>query len=131
MVVPERVIEIAEETIAVERRRIPAGRVRVVVTPGEHEQPVEIEVTDQRVHVERVPIGRFVDTAPAIRNEGETTIIPVLEERAVTTVRLFLREEVRVSTIAVTRTERHSVQLRQEHVRIERQDINQGETTDE
>ncbi len=43
-----------------------------------------------------MPVGRVVDEAPAARAEGDTTIIPVVEERLVVVKQLFLVEEIHV-----------------------------------
>ena len=48
------------------------------------------------VSVERVPVNRIVDSPPETRQEGEITIIPVIEEVITVEKRLLLREEVRI-----------------------------------
>ena len=51
------------------------------------------------VEVERVAVGRTLaegETPPQTREEGDTLIIPVVEEMAVVVKRLVLREEVRL-----------------------------------
>ena len=128
---PNRTIDVVEETVSITRRPVEAGRVAVRLTTAERDAPVEVALRDQHMRVERVPVGRFVEAAPTIRTEGDTTIIPVLEEHAVTTVRLFLREEIRVTRDTATRTERHTVRLRAERADIERLDTTTGEMTHE
>ena len=41
-------------------------------------------------------VGRVVDEAPAARAEGDTTIIPVIEERLIVVKQLVLSEEVNI-----------------------------------
>lgn len=69
-------------------------RVRTIV----EQQPVDLHDTlfREAVHVERVPIGRVVEAAPEVRREGDTMVLPVLEERLVVRKELVLVEEVRV-----------------------------------
>jgi uncharacterized protein (TIGR02271 family) len=55
---------------------------------------VEADLAHDHVVVERVPIGRVVDAAPPIRQEGDVTILPVMEEIVVLERRLVLKEEV-------------------------------------
>jgi len=62
----------------------------------------------------------MIDEAPEIRHEGDTTIIPVLEEVLVVEKRLILREELHI----IRRREEHrdpqKVTLRKENVEVER-----------
>jgi len=56
------------------------------------------------VSVERVPVNRIVEVLPETRQEGDITIIPVVEEVITIEKRLLLREEVRIRR---SRTEVH------------------------
>jgi hypothetical protein len=49
------------------------------------------------VSVERVPVNRIISGPAQTRQEGDTTIIPVVEEVITVQKRLFLREEVRIT----------------------------------
>jgi hypothetical protein len=49
------------------------------------------------VTVERVPVNRLIDAPVETRQEGETTVIPVIEEVLTIQKRLFLKEEVRIT----------------------------------
>jgi stress response protein YsnF len=64
-------------------------------------------------------VDREVDTAPEPRYEGDTLIIPVVEEMLVTEKRLLLREEVRITRRQ--RTEQAEIRdvLRREIVDVE------------
>lgn len=127
MTTDEEMLPLAVESVEITRRRVPTGLVRVRVVPETRAESVEVSLQDEDVAVERVPVGRFVDSVPPPRIEGDVTIIPVVEERAVVTVRLFLREEVRLRTDRRTLVERHAMTLRSERVEVERRDINEGE----
>jgi uncharacterized protein (TIGR02271 family) len=116
----DHVLPLASEAVEITRRRLATGRVRVRVAPVAREEPIEVTLREQTVEVERVPVGRFVDQAPPVRTEGDVTVIPVVEERAVVTIRLFLREELRVRQQTRTRVERRSVTLRTEQAEVER-----------
>ncbi len=116
----EEVLPLASESVEIGRRRVVTGRVRVRVSPASRDETIEIPLCEQVVAVERVPVGRFVESAPPIRTEGDVTVIPVLEERAVVTVRLYLREELRVRSEQRTRVERRTVTLRTEQAEVER-----------
>jgi uncharacterized protein (TIGR02271 family) len=82
------------------------------------EQPLE----SMEVEVERIAIDREIDTAPEIRNDGDTMIIPIVEERLVVEKRLFLLEEVHVHRRRVVTQFRQNVTLRSQEVVVERRD---------
>jgi hypothetical protein len=52
----------------------------VATVTSEHEHFVDEEVSHEHVEIERVPIGRQVDAIPPVREEGSTTVLPVMEE---------------------------------------------------
>ena len=55
-----------------------------------------------------------------MREEGDTLIVPVIEEQLVIEKRLVLKEIVRVTRHARTRAEQHAIRLRAEELRVER-----------
>lgn len=113
------VIQVVEEVARVTKREVETGRVRLHKTVREVDEPVEVLLRQEELEVERVPVGRIVPEAPAPRQEGDTTVIPVLEEVLVVEKRLFLKEELRVRRKATERTAREVVRLRKEEVTVE------------
>ncbi len=69
--------------------------------------------------MERVPVGRVVQEAPQTRQEGDTLIVPVLEEVLVVEKRLVLKEELHIRKRSSERVEQQTVRLRSENVEIE------------
>lgn len=65
---------------------------RAEVKPVLVDEPLYVE----DVEVERVPVNRIVDGPVETRQEGDITIIPVVEEVVSIQKRLLLKEEVRV-----------------------------------
>ncbi|HZU25874.1 MAG TPA: DUF2382 domain-containing protein [Bryobacteraceae bacterium] len=51
----------------------------------------------EKVHVENVPVNRLVDGPVQVRQEGDVTIIPVVEEVITVQKRLLLKEEIRIT----------------------------------
>jgi len=47
--------------------------------------------------IEHVPVGRIIDAPVAQRQEGETLVLPVVEEVLVYRRKLYLREEIRIT----------------------------------
>jgi stress response protein YsnF len=115
-------IPVVEERAVVRKRRKVTGAVRVRTVVREAEEVVDEPVSVERVEVERVPVGRWVEAAPEVRQEGDTTIIPVLEEVVVVEKRLRLVEEVRVTRRRRTEHAAERVALRREEVVVERLD---------
>ena len=95
------------------------GGVRLTKRVTEREETVDEPLLRADVQVERVPINRVVTEAPQARQEGDTLVVPILEEVLVVEKRLMLKEEVRITR---TQTEVHqpqAVTLRMEEAVIE------------
>ena len=114
------VIPVVAEELQVGRRVVETGRVRVRKLVREEQETVDQPVLSEEVVVERVPIGRFVETAPQPRQEGDTLVLPVLEEVVVVERRLMLKEEVRISKRVSETRSQQTVTLRSEDVKIDR-----------
>ena len=102
------------------KEQVVTDRVRLHKRVHEDQQALDIPVRTETLEVERVPVGRFVEAAPAIRQDGETTVYPVVEEVLVVEKRLRLGEEVRVTRRQATRHVREDVVLRREEITVER-----------
>ena len=89
-------LPLAEEHVAVHKRTVEKGRVRIRTVAEESTRWVRETLESEHVLVERVAIDREVETVPPIRQEGETTIIPLVEEVLVVERRLVLKEELHV-----------------------------------
>lgn len=88
----------------------------------EHEETVDEPLLREQVNVERVAINQLVDGPIAVRQDGDTMIIPVLEEVLVIEKRLMLKEELRVTVQRTTVHDPQTVTLRTEEINIERID---------
>jgi len=112
-------VPLMEETLNITKREVVTGGVRLIKKVTEREETVDLPLLRADVQVERVPIGRIVAEAPASRQEGDTLIVPIMEEVLVVEKRLMLKEEVRITR---TQTEVHqpqAVTLRTEEAVIE------------
>ncbi len=117
----EVVIPVAREELEVGKRRVETDvGVRVRKTVHEREVVVDEPLEKDEVQIERVKVGRPVDGPLDVRYEGETLIIPVVEEVLVVERRLMLQEEIRVTRRhREVRLPQH-VTLRSEQVNVER-----------
>ena len=117
-------IPIAEETATVSKRQAETGWVRVSVATGIERVVARETLRGRRVEVERVPVGRTLpegDPPPQSWEEGDTLVIPVVEEVAVVVKRLVLREEVRLRFVHTEQPFEQEVDARRQRATIERQ----------
>lgn len=117
------VIPVIAEELTVETRTVETGGVRVHKTVQEHQETVDPALLRETVSMETVEVNRFVDgPTPTNRQEGDTLIVPVLEERLVVEKRLFLKSEIHIRRVQETVHTPQSVTLRSEVVTVERYD---------
>jgi uncharacterized protein (TIGR02271 family) len=113
------------EEVQVDKRSVDTGRgVRIHKTVAEHPCHIDERLLRDEVEVTHVPVDRIVplDAAPATRYEGETLVVPILEEVLVVERRVRIKEELRITR---TRREEHhaeTVMLKAEQVSVERFD---------
>ena len=113
------VVPLLAETLSIGKETVVTGGVRVSTRIRERTETADPLLRREDVSVERVPINRPVTEAPQPYQDGDTLVIPILEEVLVVEKRLMLKEEVRVRR---TQTEVHSPQavtLRAEEAVIE------------
>ena len=93
---------------------------QVSTVTREHERLVDEVLNHERVEIERVPIGRPVDAIPPVRQEGDTTIMSVVEETIIVERRLILKEEIRIRRLRVSERHQETVVLRKQEAVIAR-----------
>jgi uncharacterized protein (TIGR02271 family) len=115
-------LRLLEESVSVSRRVVQGQTIRIASTTRWHEQLVEEPLARETVEIERVAIGRFVGATPEVRQEGDVTILPVMEEVLVLERRLLLKEEVRIRRVRSTAMHRETVNLRKQEATVTRLD---------
>lgn len=90
------ILPIVEERLSVCRRVVTTGKVSIRTVTERIETAIEASVGTSEVEVVHVPLGHEIDTMPDVRAEGDTVIVPVVEEVPVITWRLVLREEIHI-----------------------------------
>jgi uncharacterized protein (TIGR02271 family) len=85
------------EELTVRREVVETGRVRVSKQTHTREIAVDEDLVKESAEIETIPIGRQIFEMPSIRHEGETVILPIVEEIVYTERRLILKEEVRIT----------------------------------
>lgn len=115
-------LALAEETFHVSKRAVVTGIVRVSTRTEVTETIADITLDRTVAEVTRVPIGRLVEEPPAMRTEGEVTIVPVFEERYVVVKQLYLTEELHIRHRSHPVVSHTPVQVRRQTAIIERLD---------
>ena len=113
-------IQLIEEMVSVDKKRIVTGRVRVTTESSTAQAFAEVGLEGVRVEVTRERLDREISSVPEIRVEGETTIIPVIEEIAVVEKRLILVEAIRIRKVTSKEEIAVPVNLRKQTATVER-----------
>jgi uncharacterized protein (TIGR02271 family) len=108
------------EELVVGKEAVETGRLRVSKQTHTREATIDETLFHEQAEIETVPIGRRIFEMPPIRHEGETTIVPIVEEVLYTERRLFLKEEVRITRRRTSEQFRDHVTLRYQEAVITR-----------
>lgn len=118
-------IPVIQEELRIDKQTVDTGRgVRVRKVVEEHEQVVQQPLHQEELIVEHVEMNQIFAPGeqPLARYEGDTLVLPVLEEILCVEKKFRLKEEVRIlrqtSEVSATRT----VVLKSEKVVVERFD---------
>ena len=110
-----------QESLQVDKQWVEAGAVVIRKTVENRTETVPVTLGYEEVQVERVPVHRVLadgeEVAP--RQEGDTLVIPVVQEELVVIKRRVVREEIRVSKQRGVRQEQVSDVVRSEQIAVE------------
>jgi uncharacterized protein (TIGR02271 family) len=113
-------IPVIEEHLNVDKKVVEKAKYRIQKTVSQENFSEKVPAIHEKVNIQRVKINKYVDAAPDVRLEGDTTIIPVIEEVVVVEKKLMLVEEIHITK---SRDEVHvnvKEKLRKEHVEIKK-----------
>lgn len=118
------IVPVIAEELEVGKREVVVGGVRVTKKVVEHEEMIDVPLARDRLVVERVPLHQTVpsDALPTMRQEGDTLVVPLLQEVIVVEKRFVLTEEVRLTRLREEAHAPQTVVLKREEVSIERID---------
>jgi stress response protein YsnF len=116
------VVPVLQEIAVVGKETVETGKIVIEKKIVEQVFPFEVETTEESVDIARVPAGYYVEVAPPIRQEGDTTIIPILKEEMVMVKKLMLVEEIRITRVRKTEEHQDTVALKEEIITITRTD---------
>jgi uncharacterized protein (TIGR02271 family) len=118
----DAVVPVIAEELEIDKRKTKTGAVRVTKQAVEHDETISMPLQRERAEVKRVIINRPVDGPLAVRREGDTIIMPIVEEVPVVEKRLMLKEEIHVTRRKTTEHHDETVTLRREQADVRRLD---------
>jgi len=110
-------VPLVEERVQVEKVEVETDRVRVRTVVDEHSEIIEQVLQTGRLDVRHISLDQEVAEAPAPRQDGDTLIVSIVEERLVK--RLFLIEEVHITQSSHAEAVRVPVSLRRMRAVVE------------
>lgn len=116
------VVPVIEEELEAESRKVKTGAVRVRKTVEHTLKNIEMPIVRDATRVTRVPVNKPVDSMPRIREDGDTLIVPVVEEELIVEKRLVLKEEIHIERQRVSERAVQQVDVAHEHALVERTD---------
>jgi uncharacterized protein (TIGR02271 family) len=114
-------LQLFAEDLSVAKEKVETGRVRILTHTHEREALVDEDLAHERVDIETIPVNLQIDAVPQVHQEGDITIVPVVEERLVVQRRLMLKEEVRIRRVRSTERHQQAVKLRYQEAVVTRQ----------
>lgn len=122
---PPVIIPALEERLEVNTKTVKTGKVVLAKHIDEYQEALDETLAVRTFEIERVPFDQVVADAPPVRQEGDTTIYPIVEERLVLTKELVLREEVRVTRHHTEKRDTRVITLQRESVTVNRVSTNE------
>jgi len=119
----EIVVPLLEEEMSVSKRVVPKNRVQVSRVTHQHEEIVDELLAREHVEIERTAINKPIDAMPSVREDGDTIIIPIVEEVLTIQRSLVLKEEVRIRKIRETERYQERVTLRKQEAVVTRKPV--------
>jgi uncharacterized protein (TIGR02271 family) len=113
-------LKLYAEAIDIEKESVKTGSVLVKKHTILSDKDIDYDLMDENAFIETIPKGTRVFAMPVTRVEGDTTIIPIVEEVVFTEKRLFLKEEIRVTRKRATHHFHDTVSLRHQEAVVSR-----------
>jgi uncharacterized protein (TIGR02271 family) len=108
------------EELSVGKESVETGRLRVSKQTHTREVAVDESLRRESAEIETIPIGRRIFEMPSVRHEGETIVVPIVEEILHTERRLILKEEARITRRKTTEQIHDRVTLRYQEAVVTR-----------
>jgi uncharacterized protein (TIGR02271 family) len=116
----DTILPVISEELVVGKRQVETGRVRVSKAVRERQEIVQMPLIRERVDIRRVIFNRDIDAPLPVREEGDTVIVPVMEQVLVVEKRLRLKEEIHITRRKLEEQVNERVTLTSEEAVLER-----------
>ena len=117
-------VTLAEERVELGTKKVVDRRVRITRATRVDEKNITAELTQENADIKRIAKNEVLEAQniPQIRQEGDVTIIPIIEERVEIIKHYVLTEEIHI--IKKRSTERHQeiITLRSQEIIISTED---------
>lgn len=114
-------VPVIEEEVWIAKNRVETGKVRIEKRVVTEIAEFAENLSSTSISIERVPLDLTSDDLPKIRREGDTTIIPVVEEVIEIKKHYHVTEEIHVKQITSQQTKAIEVELKKEQVHVLRE----------
>lgn len=125
----EEVIQLKEERLNVEKERVSTGEVRIDKEVRTEEKSVEVPIEREEVTIERRKVDERPATGEGFREDDESIVIPVTEERVRVTKEPVVTEEIVVGKRKVQDTKTVQETVRKEYADVDK-DVDTTRTDD-
>jgi stress response protein YsnF len=120
-------LRLVAEEVHVAKDTRETGRVHVSTQTHAREALIAEDLARERVEIETIPVGLRITAVPSVRQEGDTTIVPIVEEILVVERHLLLKEEIRITRVRTIERHQETVLLRHQEAVVTR---NQSDTAE-
>ncbi|MGI4804028.1 MAG: YsnF/AvaK domain-containing protein [Janthinobacterium lividum] len=121
-------IVLMEERLKIDLEKVETGTVQIRKKVISEEVTQDVPVVSEEIIIEHKPINQYVATVPAVRTEGDTTIISVVKEVLVIEKRLMLVEEIHLTKNKTETITTVNETLRKDEVEINHIDLKTSNT---
>ena len=115
-------VPVVSEEIQMGTRQVATGQVRVTKQNLPHDEIIQQDLRREHVEVRRVQINKQVEGPLQNRQEGDTLIVPVMEEVLQVQKIWMLKEELHIKRTATTEKHEERVTVNRETATVERVD---------
>jgi len=94
----ESIIPLHEERIEITKQPVVVSQLQVDRRTETKQVTINEPLISRQANIEHVPIGKYVDIAPEVREENGVKVIPVFEEHIEIVKKIYLKEEIRIES---------------------------------
>lgn len=114
------VIPVVQEQLIIDKEVVETARVHIRTRVHEEEATVNLPVAAEHYEVRHVPVDKVYQVAPPVRYEGDTLVVPVIEEIVVVEKRYKVVEELHLVKHTTSTPFMQQITLQKEQVTVER-----------